>query len=718
MPDNDNEKLPVRINENIGDDRVRQPVPLPFRLRDAMALPIGWPPDVAPNQVITSTHINQIRSSVAQWPADVDGMGHWLRNVKLENVTGVMVDPTTTAGDLLVRDAGAAPVRFPIGTQGQVLTVNTAVASKLKWVTPVPVVSSVHGRTGAVVSVTGDYIAAQITNAVDKTVAYADPSWITALSWSKIFDKPAAFTPMAHTHDAADVISGRFNTARLGTGIADATVFLRGDGLWSVPAGTGGGGGDVLTVFGRIGNVTAQTGDYSAAQVSGAVVDPTIALGDLMARTNTGIARVPLGANGQVLQSDNTQPAGLKWVTVGGGSGIPSGLTNGDILQWKTGSWNVLPVGAVGQVLSVDTGGVGLKWAVGAGGSQTPWLQDIDGGNHALTNVQVMVSNGAVRSIAGGFIFPDGSTQTSAFTKAAAQTPWVQDIDAANFKLQNASFVSIKGANITGPEKITAVALIRDTDTVGDTFDVVWKHSTFAATTAYGRLEFDTAVSPASSSDFVFHARDSGGGNGYNNEILRVMGAGGIRVTGTNKTGVNIVSGLVLDRPYGDIGDAMDIVWPGAARLSVNAWAGGESAFILYAQTGAGNGEANEIMRVLGNHQIKVPQGFLEIYEGTPSPYVTSGSWPLSCINNAVGGCAVFATQDLNSAFGSSPLTAGTVNAGQGSYKEFFGVRGNGWIVMPSMPGMNYTSDAVAAAAGIPVGGIYHNAGSLRVRLT
>jgi hypothetical protein len=38
---------------------------------------------------------------------------------------------------------------------------------------------------------------------------------------------------------------------------------------------------------------------------------------------------------------------------------------------------------------------------------------------------------------------------------------------------------------------------------------------------------------------------------------------------------------------------------------------------------------------------------------------------------------------------------------------------------MPSVAEFfDFTDDVAAAAAGIPVGGIYHNAGALRIRLT
>lgn len=58
-------------------------------------------------------------------------------------------------------------------------------------------VSSVFTRTGAVAAATGDYNAAQVTNAVSTAGAYADPAWITALAWSKITGTPAIITGAA-----------------------------------------------------------------------------------------------------------------------------------------------------------------------------------------------------------------------------------------------------------------------------------------------------------------------------------------------------------------------------------------------------------------------------------------------------------------------------------------------------------------------------------------
>lgn len=49
-----------------------------------------------------------------------------------------------------------------------------------------------------------------------------------------------ARAPTAHVHAAGDITSGTMATARLGSGTANATTFLRGDQTWAAPAGGSG----------------------------------------------------------------------------------------------------------------------------------------------------------------------------------------------------------------------------------------------------------------------------------------------------------------------------------------------------------------------------------------------------------------------------------------------------------------------------------------------
>lgn len=73
-------------------------------------------------------------------------------------------------------------------------------------------VTTVFGRAGAVVAATNDYIAAQVTNAVDQTGSYANPAWISSLAYSKLTGIPDAVADGA-TKGISTFTASDFNSA-------------------------------------------------------------------------------------------------------------------------------------------------------------------------------------------------------------------------------------------------------------------------------------------------------------------------------------------------------------------------------------------------------------------------------------------------------------------------------------------------------------------------
>ncbi|MGA2266997.1 MAG: hypothetical protein ABSH44_00885 [Bryobacteraceae bacterium] len=161
-------------------------------------------------------------------------------------------------------------------------------------------VSSIFGRTGAVAAQSGDYTAAQVTNAVDSTGNYSNPAWITALAWSKLTSVPSAFN------------AGQLQGRTLASTTPSDSQYLGWNASASqwepktLPTGGGGGSGEVSSVFGRSGAVTAQSGDYTAAQVG---AEPAITPGTTSQywRGDKSWQTLPAFPSGTIVGTTDTQ---------------------------------------------------------------------------------------------------------------------------------------------------------------------------------------------------------------------------------------------------------------------------------------------------------------------------------------------------------------------------------------------------------------------------
>lgn len=112
------------------------------------------------------------------------------------------------------------------------------------------------------------------------------------------------FAAASHTHAAADLVSGILDTARLGTGTANSTTFLRGDQTWqTISAGVGGSTGATDNLVLRSDGTGGATLQNSGLQIDDvtASTQQNLALVNADAASNSAFVISPKGTGAFIL---------------------------------------------------------------------------------------------------------------------------------------------------------------------------------------------------------------------------------------------------------------------------------------------------------------------------------------------------------------------------------------------------------------------------------
>ena len=341
------------------------------------------PPPVATGDVITSGHENTVSNAINDLWIDVQ----WL-------ASNSVTDPTTVTGDILVRGASGITAQH-VGANGTVLTADSTQPTGLKWnaltassvgavpttrqviagagltgggalsadVTLSAAVTSVFGRTGAIVLTTPDLTGA---SGVVTSGSYADPAWITSLSWSKLASVPAmvmSISPGVLT--GAVMLAGSANVSVTQSG---QTITIAASGLTTsatqIIAGTGLTGGGPLTA-----NVTLSAVPMSPSGPShslGYAPDPGATAGTGRFLREDATWAVPPSGSGGIVGTANYVPIFTSASTIGN-SVIYQNGSNIGIATTAAGSTLDVAGGLRIAGTSPPTTGIGLELSYSSG---------------------------------------------------------------------------------------------------------------------------------------------------------------------------------------------------------------------------------------------------------------------------------------------------------------------------------------------------------------
>ena len=168
-----------------------------------------------------------------------------------------------------------------------------------------------------------------VLDATNKIPLANMPTTGSSVAWTDVTGKPTTFTPTAHTHTAAEIVSGTFALARLGSGTPAAGKYVDGGtGAWTtLPAGGGG-----SSTWGSIsGTLSSQSDLQSALNLK---ADDSALSSGLAGKAPLSHTHAAADITSGVLATARI------------GSGTPAA---GKYVDGATGAWTTLPAGGGGS---------------------------------------------------------------------------------------------------------------------------------------------------------------------------------------------------------------------------------------------------------------------------------------------------------------------------------------------------------------------------------
>lgn len=268
--------------------------------------------------------------------------------------SGIPATTVDVKGDLIAATANDTVARLAAGSNGQVLTAQSAQTTGLQWATNTPAdatVTDAKVAVGAAINAdkTADGTTNKVYTATEKTklagvatAATANSADATLLARANHTGTQAVGTvtglaAIATSGSAADLSAGTVPTARLGSGSADSSVFLRGDSSWGPATGStvvknvvsGTSYTPVLTDAGKIIETSNSSPVTIFLPTNASVAYPT---DTVLEGCQYGAGQVTIASTGGTTFTEPfTTSLALTWATVTGGAISVTGSTSGTL---------------------------------------------------------------------------------------------------------------------------------------------------------------------------------------------------------------------------------------------------------------------------------------------------------------------------------------------------------------------------------------------------